>query len=282
MSRAVLPPLLLLGAMLLLAGCSGLPWRTTSAAKSETPASKADTPAPRAIRVGVAANYPPLSFREDGKLVGIEVDLAREVVRETGLTVTLKQLAWAELIPALKAGQIDVIMSGMSVTEARAKQVAFVEPYLRTGQMVLIREQDVPHLARPANLREPGRHIAVVGGTTGEQYVRTTLTQADVVVFADSDSAVNALSSGKVDYFVHDAPSIWRFGMPNNAAGAGLVGLYTPLTEEFLAWAVRKDDAKLKAQLDAAVLEMKRTGVVDAIVRRWIDTQVEVTPIRLY
>ena len=75
------PPLLLLAAMLLLAGCSGMPWQCGQVRGAS---SKDDTAAPRAIRVGVAANYPPLSFREDGKLVGIEVDLAREVVRETG------------------------------------------------------------------------------------------------------------------------------------------------------------------------------------------------------
>lgn len=275
MRRAVFPILALLGAVLVLAGCGWMPWRTTGAAKSEMPA-------PQAIRIGMAANYPPLSFREDGELVGIEVDLAREVVRETGLSVTIKQLPWADLIPALQSGKIDVIMSGMSVTEARAKQVTFVEPYLRTGQMVLVREQDVAPLGQPARLRDAGRRIAVVGGTTGEQYVRTSLAQAQVVVFDDSGSAVRALSAGKVDYFIHDAPSIWRFSVPNNADGAGLVGLYTPLTEEFLAWAVRKGDEKLKAQLDTAVLKMKQSGVVDAIVRRWIETQVEVTPIRAY
>ena len=275
MRRAVFPIFAVFGAVLVLSGCGWMPWRTPTAAK-------ADTPAPKAIRVGMAADYPPLSFREDGELVGIEVDLAREVVRETGLTVTIKQLPWAELIPALQSGKIDVIMSGMSVTEARAKQITFVEPYLRTGQMVLIREQDVARLGQPARLRDPGRRIAVVGGTTGEQYARLNLKQTEVVVFPSSDAAAAALTAGKVDYFIHDAPSIWRFGMANKPDGAGLVGLYTPLTEEFLAWAVRKDDEKLKAQLDAAVLKMKQGGVVDAIVRRWIETQVEVTPIRAY
>jgi polar amino acid transport system substrate-binding protein len=272
--RTVFPILAIFSAVLVLTGCGWMPWRSTGAAKSETAA-------PNTIRVGMAANYPPLSFREDGELVGIEVDLAREVVRETGLTLTIKQVPWPELIPALQSGKIDVIMSGMSVTEARAKQVTFVEPYLRTGQMVLVREQDVARLGQSARLRDPGRRIAVVGGTTGEQYVRTNLTQSEVVVFPSSDAAVSALSAGKVDYFIHDAPSIWRFGMANNAHGAGLVGLYTPLTEEYLAWAVRRNDEKLKAQLDAAVLKMKQSGVVDAIVRRWIETQVEVTPIRL-
>ena len=106
--------------------------------------------------------------------------------------------------------------------------------------------------------------------------------QAEVVAFPDSDAAAAALAAGKVEYFIHDAPSIWRFGMASNAGGAGLVGLYTPLTDEYLAWAVRKNDVQLKAQLDAAVREMKRRGTVDAIVRRWIETQVEVTPIRPY
>jgi ABC-type amino acid transport substrate-binding protein len=266
--------MLLLAGLFAAAGCSWFPWKSTGTLSTPPPA--------KAIRVGMAPNDPPIAFQDDGELAGIEVDLARELARETGITVTIKQMAWAELIPALNSGKIDVIMSGMSMTEARAQQVSFVEPYLRTGQMVLIREQDAGQLGRPATLREAGRRVGVVGGTTGEQYVRTNLTQARVVVFDDSTSAVRALSAGRVDYFIHDAPSIWRFSMPDSADGAGLVGLYTPLTEEFLAWAVRKDDQKLKAQLDAAVLKMKQRGVVDAIVRRWVETQVEVTPIRLY
>lgn len=279
MRRAVVPILLCLAAALLLAGCGWMPWRSE---KSGDSGAKQEVPAANAIRVGMAANYPPLSFREDGRLVGIEVDLVREIVRETGLTVTIKQIPWAELIPALQAGKIDVIMSGMSVTEARAKQVAFVEPYLRTGQMVLVREQDVAQLGQPARLRDTGRRVAVVSGTTGEEYARANLVLAEVVAFPSAEAAAAALTAGKVDYFIHDAPSIWRFGMADNPAGAGLVGLYTPLTEEYLAWAVRKGDEKLKAQLDAAVRAMKQRGVVDAIVRRWIDTQVEVTPIRMY
>jgi polar amino acid transport system substrate-binding protein len=131
-------------------------------------------------------------------------------------------------------------------------------------------------------MRDPGRRIAVVGGTTGEQYVRSSLPRAQVVVFDGSEAAVSALAAGNVDYFIHDAPSVWRFSMAGNAKSAGLVGLYTPLTEEYLAWAVRKDDKRLKAQLDAAVRAMKQQGVVDAVVRRWIETQVEVSPIRVY
>ncbi|MBL8539196.1 MAG: transporter substrate-binding domain-containing protein [Betaproteobacteria bacterium] len=274
-------------AVMLLAGCSWLPWGSkdeappaAAGAPVATTAKKADRRPPNTIRAGMAANYPPLSFREDGRFVGIEVDLARELVRESGLKITIRQMPWSALIPALQAGKIDVIMSGMAVTDARAAQFAFVEPYLRTGQMALVREQDAARLGPPARLRDPGRRIAVVRGSSGEEYVRRSLRQAEIVVFADSDAAAAALAKGRVDYFIHDAPSIWHFGMVNTPGAAGLVGLYTPLTEEYLAWAVRKDDPQLKAKLDAAVLAMKQRGVVDAIVRRWIDTQVDVTPVR--
>lgn len=254
-----------------------MPWQTSAVHEV---ANKPQPRVPGTVRVGMAANYPPLSFREDGRFVGIEVDLAREVVRESGLTITIKQMPWSALMPALQAGRIDVIMSGMAVTDARAAEVAFVEPYLRTGQMVLVREQDAARLGPPARLRDPGRRIAVVRGTAGEQYARRNLGQAEVVVFAGGDAAAAALAKGRVDYSIQDAPAVWHFGTTNNPHGAALVGLYTPLTEEYLAWAVRKGDDRLKAKLDAAVIAMKERGVVDAIVRRWIDTQVEATPVR--
>ena len=265
---------IVLAALLVLGGCSWLPGKPAGTVSAPPPAAS--------LRVGMAADYPPISFRQGGELAGIEVDLARELARETGLTLTIKQVPWRELIPALQSGKIDVIMSGMSVTDARAQEVTFIEPYLRTGQMVLLREQDVPRLGLPENLHEPGRRIAVVDATTGEQYVRSHLPKAQVVVFDGSEAAVRALAAGKVDYFIHDAPSIWRFSMSGNRDSAELVGLYTPLTQEYLAWAVRRGDTRLKAQLDAAALKLKQRGIVDAIVRRWVDTQVEVSPIKGY
>jgi ABC-type amino acid transport substrate-binding protein len=265
-----------------LAGCSWIPWwsRDSSPSAAAPPQKKGTRPAPNTIRAGMAANYPPLSFREDGRFVGIEVDLAHELVRETGLTLTIRQMPWSALIPALQSGKIDVIMSGIAVTDARAEQVAFVEPYLRSAQMVLVREDDVPRLGAPVRLRDPGRRVAVVRGSTGVQYAQRNLLQADVRVFSSSDAAAAALASGKVDYFIDDAPSVWHFSAVKGPRGVTLVGLYAPLDEADLAWAVRKDDVALKAKLDAAVSAMKQRGAVDVIIRRWIDTQIQATPVR--
>lgn len=251
---------------LLIAGCGGS--GTISADRAKT------------VKVGTASNYPPIAFVEQGDLKGIEPDLARELVRETGMRVTVKPMQWEQLIPALQQGKIDVIMAGMSITPERARQVSFVEPYMQVGQMVLIREQDVARLAPLGALATPGRRIGVVRTTTGEQLVRARFTQAEVVTFSGTDEGVQALSAGRIDYFVHDAPAIWRYGVSAGPNSGGLIGLYNPLSEEYLAWAVRKNDTALKARLDQAVRNLKSRGVVDKVMNRWIKTRVEVAPLQ--
>src|SRR5215831_6165331 len=87
-------------------------------------------PALPALRVGLAPQYPPIAFTQDGRVTGLEVDCAHGVAGELGRQVTFIELDWDALIPALEAGQIDIIMSGMSITDARAQRVWFVSPYL--------------------------------------------------------------------------------------------------------------------------------------------------------
>jgi len=82
------------------------------------------------LRVGLTANFPPLIDKVDGKLEGIEIDLAREVGKDLGKRMVFVEMPWVELIAALKAGEIDVIMSGMSITAERKKEISFTEPYL--------------------------------------------------------------------------------------------------------------------------------------------------------
>ncbi len=259
-------------ALLALTGCGWMPSRTPATVT-------ADAPALKAIRVGMAAKHPPLSYVEKGEVKGIEVDLARRLAADTGMRVTLLQMPREQLIPALQSGKIDVIMAGMAITEALEQKVSFATPYLRTGQVVLIREQDVNPLALPESLRAPGRRIGVVRGTSGEQTVRTKLPLAQVAAFTRTGEGVRALKAGRVDYFIDEETSIWRFGMEENPNNAGLVALYTPLVEEDLAWAVRKRDTKLKEKLDAEVASMKQRGVIDAIVGRWVKTEVEVAKV---
>ena len=113
-----------------------------------------------------------------------------------------------------------------------------------------------------------------VYGTTGERFVATELARATSFGFDDVESGLRSLRAGRIDFFVHDAPTIWRIaGDPQQR---DLHGLYQLLTEEDLAWAVRRDDAELKTLLDATLEEWKREGGVEPIIDRWIPVRVTV------
>jgi len=85
---------------------------------------------------------------------------------------------------------------------------------------------------------------------------------------------MSALRRGELDIFIHDAPTVWRIGgAPTEEA---LIGLYKPLTEEALAWAVRKDGGALLRDIEKAFDEIKSSGALGAVLNRWIPLQVEV------
>ncbi len=227
-----------------------------------------------ALRIGLTPNYPPVVFRDGDELRGIEPELARIAARELGRSPEFVPLEWDALIPALEAGEIDVIMSGVSITEQRAERVLFTEPYMRVGQLAMIRSADLARLGSPDKLRQPEVRVGYVRDTTGAAYVATSLSRAESFAFDSADDGVRALRSERVDFFIHDAPTIWRYTLdPGNR---DLMGLYRALTDEHLAWAVRKEDAELKAELDGALSRLRDEGRLEPILRKWVPIRVVV------
>lgn len=228
----------------------------------------ATPPAP--LRIGTSADYPPLTFTEDGEPRGVEVEFAQRLGQELGRPIELVQLPFDELIPALGGRRIEVIMSGMSITPERRSSVRFCVPYQRVGQMALIRAADYDRLSPPGAMEQPRSRVGFVRATTGERFARSALPKAFLVGYNAIEPGVAALRAGQIDYFLHDAPTIWRIVGGIDSEERELTGLYRPLTEEQLAWAVRRGDDELGARLDAIVERWKREGFVDETLSRWI------------
>jgi polar amino acid transport system substrate-binding protein len=222
------------------------------------------------LRVGTAADYAPLAFEENGALRGVEVELAGRVATELGRPLALQRIRFDELIPALRAGRIDVIMTGMSITEERGALVRFTRPYLRVGQMALIRAAEWEERRGIAAMSRPDTRVGFRTATTSESFVRTRLPRADAVGFDSVEAGVASLRAGTIDYFVHDAPTIWRIVGGFASDERELRGLYEPLTDEHLAWAVRREDEALAARLDALVAAWQADGSLEEILDRWI------------
>jgi polar amino acid transport system substrate-binding protein len=222
------------------------------------------------LRVGTSADYAPLTFEEDGQVKGIEADFAAQLEQDLGRKVSLERMPFVDLIPALMAGHIDLIMSGMSDTARRRELVRFTEPYLTVGQMALIRTAELSDRQQRGLIDAPETRVGFRPGTTGEQYLHSEIKQAQLVPVESIEDGVQALRDKRIDYLVHDAPTIWRVVGGFLSTETELTGLYRPLTDEHLAWAVRKDDAALASTLDAVVARWRNDGHLNLVLDSWI------------
>lgn len=228
------------------------------------------------LRVGIAPSYPPLAFMQNGKLAGVEPELAARLGKQLNRGIRFEIMPFDRLIPGLQADRIDLIMAGMSVTPERQALVSFTEPYMKIGQMLLIREKDVTRFPRELHEKQSGVRIGVERGTTGEQYALNSFTWSSLTHFDTTEAGVRALEQGSIDCFVHDAPTVWRFSADPATLRPGLLGLFEPLTDEPLAWAVRKNDTALLAQLNTELAQMRQSGYLQDLLAKWMRTRVRV------
>ena len=227
------------------------------------------------LRVGLSPDYPPLQYKQDGRVVGIEADNARAVGEILGRQVKVVELPFAELLPALEAGKVDVIMSGLSITDQRSERVLFTQPYLQVGQMSIMHRDKVARFAQPWAIYREGIRIGVEPGTTGASFAEAELKDAQVKYFDDPPAAFAGLRGDVIDLYIHDAPTSWQ--LANSSENDDLISLYSPLTDESLAWAVALGNGSLLQELNRALDLMKANGTLSYILNRWIPVKVEVS-----
>jgi len=226
------------------------------------------------LRVGMSADYPPLHFKQDGRYLGIEADNATAVGKILSRQVEIVEIPLEQLVPALQAGKVDVLMSGLSVTAERSARVQFTDSYLRVGQMAIMHKSKVGRYSQPWAVYREGVRIGVKSGSTGAGFAERELKDAQVKQFENTAQAFAALRGDVIDLYIHDAPTSWQ--LANSMENDDLISLYAPLTEEMLAWAVRKDDVALAAELNRALQLMRGNGTLQYILNRWIPVTVEV------
>jgi len=218
------------------------------------------------LRVGVSPDTAPYVFWRGDQLAGLEIDMAIRLAQDLGRPLQLVQLRWQEQIPALLDGRTDVIMSGMSITPARAVMVAFSEPYLQTSLMGLIRIEDAQRYPSPEALIASSPRIGVKTGTTAETYVREHRPTENIVRYTMSQDAVTELRNRRIDVFVSDAPVIiWAASRYGNE----LVAPPRRVGAESLGWAFRPDNAALRLAANQTLARWKTDGTLAGLLAAW-------------
>jgi polar amino acid transport system substrate-binding protein len=244
------------------------PWVLLLSGCLAAPAATAPEMAP--LKVGVSPAFPPLIYKEAGKFAGLEADFARVLGAELGRPVTFVELKWEDQVSALVDGRTDIIMSGMSVTRTRQLRVAFATPYLSIGQATLVRREELPRFALgyPAT---PKGTIGVLESTTGDFLVQQEFPRNKRRTFKSPLQAARALEKKQIDLLICDSPIVLWLASMNEIQG--LVTVPVLLSEESLAWAVRKSDPELLSAVNGALERLQKDGQATSILRRWIPVQ---------
>ena len=208
------------------------------------------------LRVGMELAYPPFEMTDpQGRPTGVSVKLAEALGQHLGREVVIENIAFDGLIPALKTGKIDCIISSMTATPERSRSIAFSEPYLKTGLALLVGKNSPVQSA--ADLDVAGRTIAVKKGTTGHQYASTALKRARLLVLDKESAAVLEVTQGKADAFIYDSLSVYQNHKRHPNATRALL---RPFREEAWAVGLRPGDTQLRDQINGFLKEFRSAG----------------------
>lgn len=222
------------------------------------------------LRVGTAANMPPLNMLSKSNVpMGLDIDLARYMASAMGVDLSLVVKPFPELLPALEAGEVDMVISGLTITPERNMKVAFAGPYHISGKALLTKFKSLVVSEDTSKLNSEAFAYTALESSTSATLVETLMPNARLVTAKDYEAAVDMVLANKVDALVADyhvcVLSLLRH--PNE----GLVSLITPFTYEPLGIALPAGDAQMMNWTSNFLNTMRESDELIKLKVKWIE-----------
>jgi polar amino acid transport system substrate-binding protein len=222
------------------------------------------------LRVGTAADMPPLNMLDkSGVPMGLDIDLAGAMAAAMGVELSLVVKPFPELLPALQAGDVDMVISGMTITPERNMNVAFAGPYHISGKALLTRFKSMVTGEDIARLNSEAFAYTALENSTAASLVQTMMPRARLITAKDYDAAVDMVITNKVDALVADyhvcVLSLLRH--PDE----GLVSLIAPFTYEPLGIALPAGDAQMMNWVGNFLNTMRESDQLIRLKDKWIE-----------
>jgi polar amino acid transport system substrate-binding protein len=216
--------------------------------------------------VGMSGDQPPLNATtKEGELIGLDVDLARAIAMSMNVKIRFARIPFAELLPALQAGKVDMIVSGMTMTPDRNLKVAFIGPYYVSGKGILTKLKSL-ELLKKDGVNSEKLKVATLKGSTSQYVVEKAAPKARLTLAASYDEALNLLFQDKVDAVIADYPYcayvVARYPDKGLAVGE------SKLSFEPLGIAVREDTLWING-LENFVRMLAASGDMNAMQDKW-------------
>ncbi len=218
--------------------------------------------------VGTMGNMPPLNMTaKDGEIFGLEPDLARLMARAMDVKVKFVTKPFNELLPALQNGEVDMVLSGMTITPERNRKVAFVGPYFISGKAFLTKIKNIAYADEAEDANNPKTKLVTLKDSTSQAFAEAFLDKTTLFTTGNYDEAVDMVLQDKVDAMIADYPicvvSVFRY------PDAGLLSVVTQLTYEPIGIGLPANDPLLINWTQNTLNNIEGSGILDELKLKW-------------
>ena len=259
---------LALAAASILAACGGQSSTSSSTTPAASAPASASSAAPAAegkeYKVAMNAQFPPFeSMNSSGQIEGFDVDVMNAIAKEEGFKVTYHQQAWDGVFASLKAGDNDILISGITITDDRKKEMLFSEPYYKITQVVLVPQGK--KIVSVEDLKKMDK-VGVTIGTTGDLAAQKILgaTSEKIIRLENLPLMLKEVETGAVDAVISDSAVVADYVKKKGDKGFTMVEV-PDFTVEYYGIAVRQDDKALMDKINSGLKKIQASGEYDKI-----------------
>ena len=221
------------------------------------------------LRVGMSGSQPPFNTRNrDGEVIGLDRDLAALLAEAIGVKLRIVEKPFPELLGALQGGEVDMVMSGMTITLERNMKVAFVGPYIVSGKSILTNSEALARAENAEDINMADLKLAALRNSTSQKFIEAVTPEATLVTVDNYDEAVQMVIKDEVDALVADYPICVLSVLRNPNAGLAAA---TPLSVEPIGIALPAGDPLLVNLVENYMGALQATGLLDRLRKRWFD-----------
>jgi ABC-type amino acid transport substrate-binding protein len=219
--------------------------------------------------LGTSGNMPSMSETRDGKLVGFDIDLARLMASGMGVKLDIKTMPFDKLLPALEKGDVDVVISNVTINPERNMRVAFVGPYMTSGKCIVTKKDALARAEEATDLNTPDTRLAALEGSTSAAFAKALLPKASLTLVDDYEKAVTMVNSDTIGGLITDYPIC--LSVLKSHPDAGFVSLFSLLTYEPVGIALAGNDPLYINWTENFLTRVEGMGLLEELSMRWFD-----------
>ncbi len=220
------------------------------------------------LNVGCEGAFAPFTYIDDeGKITGFDIDLIKELGKHLGYEVNINVMQFDGLVPSLKVGNIDLIISGFTITEERAKQVDFSDPYYLCGMSYVLNKKNAKKFDSYEKLN--GETLCTQLAATGTNFSQKYMPKSRLKIFNAPPETFIELGNDSCVAAVHDKPVNDFFLARDTSGKFTSVEITQHVNKEYYGIAVQKGNAKLLKEINQGLKEIEENGVFEKVSNQW-------------